>query len=79
MRTVYVSFSPVLDLSKHSVLVLWLNHMNQDRHPALTECPFNATYCSKCFIFLFIEKKFFCFNWRLITVQYCSGFCHALT
>ena len=47
-----------LTLSKHSVLILWLNHMNQDRHPALTECPFNATYCSKCFIFLFIEKIF---------------------
>ena len=21
----------------------------------------------------------FCFNWRLITLQYCSGFCHTLT
>ena len=26
------------------------------------------------FIFLFI-----CFNWRLITLQHCSGFCHTLT
>ena len=23
--------------------------------------------------------KFICFNWRLITLQYCSGFCHTLT
>lgn len=45
-------------LNKHSVLIFWLNHMNQDRHPALTECPFNATYCSKCFIFLFIKICF---------------------
>ena len=22
---------------------------------------------------------FFFFNWRLITLQYCSGFCHTLT
>ena len=22
---------------------------------------------------------FFFFSWRLITLQYCSGFCHALT
>ena len=33
------------------------------------------------FLFLFI-KKFFSFifiSWRLITLQYCSGFCHTLT
>ena len=24
-------------------------------------------------------KKFIYFNWRLITLQYCSGFCHTLT
>ena len=22
---------------------------------------------------------FICFNWRLITLQYCGGFCHTLT
>ena len=38
-------------LSKPSVLLLWPNRMNQDRHPALTACPFNATYCFKCFFF----------------------------
>ena len=27
---------------------------------------------SKCFSFIF-------FSWRLITLQYCSGFCHTLT
>ena len=30
------------------------------------------------FIFLFFFK-FICFSWRLITLQYCSGFCHTLT
>ena len=29
--------------------------------------------------FLFIFKKFIYFNWRLITLQYCSGFCHTFT
>ena len=24
-------------------------------------------------------KKIIYFNWRLITLQYCSGFCHTLT
>ena len=28
------------------------------------------------FIFVFI---FFFISWRLITLQYCSGFCHTLT
>ena len=31
------------------------------------------------FYFIFYFFKFIYFNWRLITLQYCSGFCHALT
>ena len=27
----------------------------------------------------FFKKIFFNFDWRLITLQYCSGFCHTLT
>ena len=27
----------------------------------------------------FFSPKFICFNWRLISLQYCSGFCHSLT
>ena len=30
----------------------------------------------KCFFFFF---KFIFISWRLITLQYCSGFCHTLT
>ena len=30
------------------------------------------------YIFFFF-KKFIYFSWRLITLQYCGGFCHALT
>ena len=26
-----------------------------------------------------LQYSFFFFNWRLITLQYCSGFCHKLT
>ena len=29
--------------------------------------------------FFIILKKFFKISWRLITLQYCSGFCHTLT
>ena len=28
---------------------------------------------------VFFFYLFICFNWRLITLQYCSGFCHTLT
>ena len=34
---------------------------------------------SPLFFFLFFFFKFIYFNWRLITLQYCSGFCHTLT
>jgi len=30
------------------------------------------------FFFLFLKIKFIYFSWRLITLQYCSGFCHTL-
>ena len=31
------------------------------------------------FFFFYFLLKFIYFNWRLITLQYCSGFCHTLT
>ena len=34
--------------------------------------------CHSSYIYLFIYL-FIYFNWRLITLQYCSGFCHTLT
>ena len=43
----------------------------------------SISICSKFFflflIFIFIIKHFICFNWRLITLQYCGGFCHTST
>ena len=35
--------------------------------------------CLGLFFFFLVFKKFIYFNLRLITVQYCSGFCHTLT
>ena len=34
--------------------------------------------CSDLHLFCFFFKLIY-FNWRLITLQYCSGFCHTLT
>ena len=31
------------------------------------------------FFFFKVIKNFFLISWRLITLQYCSGFCHTLT
>ena len=36
---------------------------------------FKFLFFPHCMLFL----KFIYFNWRLITLQYCSGFCHTLT
>ena len=30
-------------------------------------------------IFAFFLNLFFLISWRLVTLQYCSGFCHTLT
>ena len=39
----------------------------------------SALWRSDARLSLFFLYKFIHFNWRLITLQYCSGFCHALT
>jgi len=36
-------------------------------------------YMAELVIYLFIFNEFIYFNWRLVTLQYCSGFCHTLT
>ena len=38
-----------------------------------------TTKCNVFFVCLFDFNLFIYFNWRLITLQYCSGFCHTLT
>ena len=40
-------------------------------------CPKSALLWSKTHFFFL--NLFIYFNWRLITLQYCSGFCHTLT
>ena len=55
-----------------------------------TEVPYISTYINHMllkhnflfiylFIYLFIIYLFIFISWRLITLQYCSGFCHTLT
>ena len=35
--------------------------------------------CNKNRVFFFFFFSFIFISWRLITLQYCSGFCHTLT
>ena len=41
------------------------------------EIAFFFSLFKKFYLFIFI--LFFFISWRLITLQYCSGFCHTLT
>ena len=43
----------------------------------LDKCLFRSSVC--CFFLSSSFFKFIYFNWRLITLQHCSGFCHTLT
>ena len=51
----------------------WVSDAIQPSHPLSSPSPaFNLSQHQGLFFF------FYYFNWRLITLQYCSGFCHVL-
>ena len=70
---------PVLAL----VLLLFLAHVNKIQHSLASEWKLLDKNPLTCFfVCLFLCFFFFSFIliiWRLITLQYCSGFCHTLT
>ena len=49
--------------------------------PSLQEEGFGPQFADSftVFFFLIFKIKFIYFNWRIITLQYCDGFCHTLT
>ena len=53
----------------------WVGDAIQSSHPLPPPSPFAFSLSQLQGLFL----KFIYFNWRLITLQYCSGFCHTLT
>ena len=60
--------------------------MNLESYFGLSEILFKTLYhfLFVCFCFFLVEDRFYLFiyffiGWRLITSQYCSGFCHTLT
>ena len=48
--------------------------------PVLTTGPAFRELLQHCLFFFYVHGYiFFNFNWRLITLQYCDGFCHTFT
>ena len=46
---------------------------------SILPCSISSCLLPFLHIFSFLKKLFIYFNWRLITLQYCGGFCHILT
>ena len=54
-------------------------HVRAPHWYKIKKCVKNLFSLKTTFIFYFLKYNFTYFNWRLITLQYCSGFCHTLT
>ena len=63
-------------ISSFQVRTPWVleRGLASQKHQALSNSKVGFKLQSYCFFF-----KINLFNWRLITLQYCSGFCHTLT
>ena len=68
------------------LLFLWLYFdvvcLRTQGHRDVLLCSFYSIGLTLCLWFLFLMFLFFPFifiSWKLVTLQYCSGFCHTLT
>ena len=57
------------------LLISWL----QSPSAVILEPKKLVCHCFHCFPIFFFFLSFIFISWRLITLQYCSGFCHTLT
>ena len=55
------------------------NHCPIQGHEDLALCFLLGTFIFIYFFLIFIYLFIYFISWRLITLQYCSGFCHTLT
>ena len=56
-------------------LLPWSAFLLENKNP----CGFKNLLCPKIIPIGFLKKLFFYYNWRLVTLQCCDGFCHTLT
>ena len=86
-------FPPALNLSQHQGLFKWvssshqlakvlefqLQHQSYQWTPRTDLLYFFIIFFHEEFYFIYLFFPFIFISWRLITLQYCSGFCHTLT
>ena len=72
------SKASILWLSPFFIVQLSHPYMTTGKTIALTRCNFVDKVMSLLFIFIYFYFFIFFISWRLITLQYCSGFCHTL-
>ena len=62
------------------ILRIWLLFPILENTGLLLEFPHDVENINILFLFFkILFKNFIYFNWRLIILQYCNGFCHTLT
>ena len=68
-----------VDINNFILLSFFLNVAEVLLFLSLKNSCFSIVFLVSIYLFLFIFILFYFISWRLITLQYCSGFCHTLT
>ena len=68
--TILLIFKALVSLAKPELHCMFISS-------SWAKCIIDVSSCPHCFTTHF--KKLIYFNWRLITLEYCGGFCHTLT
>ena len=68
----------MLHMIRSSPLLQLFLVLSTNIHTLLLVSPYMNYYISED-VFVFVLFSFIFISWRLITLQYCSGFCHTLT
>ena len=77
--TTFVSIHLLMDTLHNHVLVIINNAVGNLRHMYLLKLLFSLFFSNIYSGMFFYFPPIIFISWRLITLQYCSGFCHTLT
>ena len=77
LNIVFVVLRITIENYKCTVICMsWINHLYLGWGNKFSRSKFPASYFS---FFKFFKDEFIYLNWRIITLQYCVGFCHTST